>query len=363
MKRFIIDHIDPLGQGVYKENTDIHFIPKTLPGESGSFKILNSSKGVHFGQLIEIEEKSQFRIEPKCPLFSECNGCSYLHTSFENEHDIKKSIYKRMIDYNFPTEKPIELITNGERFNYRNRVQLHYDTKQKKLGYKKRKSKFIINIDNCIIADIEIQKKLKTLQENANWINYLPKKHKPIGHLELFLKDGEVQLIWNKKYSDGGFTQVNTLVNQLLQNKISELYDNKNYKILDLFGGRGNLVKTLNTAKKLSVDIYPDGVPSGDFLHLDLFNESALSEFRKNYDSQFDTLFIDPPRSGFKDLEKWSKTLKPHEIFYVSCNPQTMGRDLRALTDTYKVQNIFLIDFFPGTSHYEAAVRLTKIAK
>jgi 23S rRNA (uracil1939-C5)-methyltransferase len=363
MKRFIIDHIDPLGQGVYKENTDIYFIPKTLPGESGSFKTLNSSKGVHFGQLISVEEKSEFRIEPECPLFSECNGCSYLHTDFENEHNLKKNIYKRVIDYNFPSDKPIELISNGERFNYRNRVQLHYDTKQKRLGYKKRKSKFIINIDNCLIADIAIQKKLKSLQENANWIHLLPKKHKATGHLELFVKGDEVQLIWNKKYSDGGFTQVNTLVNQLLQNKISDIYHNKNHKILDLFGGRGNLVNPLATTKKLSIDIYPDGAPPGDFLHLDLFKESALSEFTEKHENDFNILFIDPPRSGFKDLEKWSKTLKPSEIFYVSCNPQTMGRDIRGIMQDYEVGNVFLIDFFPGTSHYEAAVRLTKRTK
>ncbi len=45
---FLIDHIDPLGQGVFKKDDQIFFIPKTLPGEEGEAEILKSKKNLHF---------------------------------------------------------------------------------------------------------------------------------------------------------------------------------------------------------------------------------------------------------------------------------------------------------------------------
>ena len=75
MKEFIIDHIDPLGQGVFKEDEKIYFIPKTLPGESGTFEVKKSSKGVHFGQLKDLSKTSPDRIQAECKFFEKCGGC------------------------------------------------------------------------------------------------------------------------------------------------------------------------------------------------------------------------------------------------------------------------------------------------
>ena len=56
LRKFIIDHIDPLGQGVFKQDGEIFFIPKTLPNEEGDFEVLKSSKGVNFGKLVKLEK-------------------------------------------------------------------------------------------------------------------------------------------------------------------------------------------------------------------------------------------------------------------------------------------------------------------
>ncbi len=50
-KDFLIENIDPLGQGVSKTNNEIFFIKKTLPGESGIAEITSQKKGVSFGVL------------------------------------------------------------------------------------------------------------------------------------------------------------------------------------------------------------------------------------------------------------------------------------------------------------------------
>ena len=83
--QFKIDHMDPLGQGVYKSDDQVFFIPKTLPGEEGEFRINKKRKGVHFCSLAKLTSTSDQRITPVCPHFEECNGCHYLHTNYPEE--------------------------------------------------------------------------------------------------------------------------------------------------------------------------------------------------------------------------------------------------------------------------------------
>ena len=97
MMKFIIDHIDPFGQGVFKSGKDIYFIPKTLPGEKGSFKVLKKSKGVHFCELISVENPSELRVKPECTHFSKCNGCHYLHTNYQSELNFKKGSFEKLL--------------------------------------------------------------------------------------------------------------------------------------------------------------------------------------------------------------------------------------------------------------------------
>ena len=91
--QFLIDHIDPLGQGVFKSDEKVYFIPKTLPGETGNASIVKSSKGVYFATLNQINQASAIRTQNSCPHFDRCNGCQFLHTDYENEIDFKSTTF------------------------------------------------------------------------------------------------------------------------------------------------------------------------------------------------------------------------------------------------------------------------------
>ena len=170
MKEFIIDHIDPLGQGVFKEDEKIYFIPKTLPGESGTFEVKKSSKGVHFGQLKDLSKTSPDRIQAECKFFEKCGGCQFQHTSFENETSIKLQSFKRTLSKLNIVDLQVNIIKDHNRFQYRNRVQVHYDLNQKKLGFFQVRSKNIIEIDKCLLIDPTLQEHFSALISNDYWI-------------------------------------------------------------------------------------------------------------------------------------------------------------------------------------------------
>jgi 23S rRNA (uracil1939-C5)-methyltransferase len=70
---------------------------------------------------------------------------------------------------------------------------------------------------------------------------------------------------------------------------------------------------------------------------------------------------VDPPRPGLhpvmvKTLLDWSVPW----LFYVSCNPESLARDLRALRERYDILDVQPMDFFPHTDHIETAVRLRR---
>ena len=74
-----------------------------------------------------------------------------------------------------------------------------------------------------------------------------------------------------------------------------------------------------------------------------------------------DVVFMDPPRAGSdKRFLSSVVTLSPERIVYISCNPETLERDLRYLVNNgYEVKKMCPVDMFPFTLHCEMVVMLT----
>jgi tRNA/tmRNA/rRNA uracil-C5-methylase (TrmA/RlmC/RlmD family) len=69
-------------------------------------------------------------------------------------------------------------------------------------------------------------------------------------------------------------------------------------------------------------------------------------------------VLLDPPRTGAAALLEPLARLRAPQIIYVSCDPHTLIRDLRALIAyRYKLSQLRAFDFFPHTHHVELAVR------
>ena len=73
------------------------------------------------------------------------------------------------------------------------------------------------------------------------------------------------------------------------------------------------------------------------------------------------TVIVDPPRGGLEpNVPKWLAASGAPRILYVSCDPATLVRDLRAMTQTYEVESVRWFDMFPRTARFETLAVLRK---
>ena len=82
-------------------------------------------------------------------------------------------------------------------------------------------------------------------------------------------------------------------------------------------------------------------------------------KFITNYDEDIDVLIMDPPRSGSDETflsTVINKGIK--KIVYISCNPETLARDIAYLNKFYQVTYVQPVDMFPMTAHVETIVKL-----
>jgi 23S rRNA (uracil1939-C5)-methyltransferase len=363
---FKVDYIDNLGQGVSRQTDKITLLNRVLPGESGQASIQAEQSKIIFAKPYSFDTTSSYRVIPACPHFDHCQGCHFLHTSYDYEQQIKHLAYSKLFRKWLEPEA-INFVGSEKRDHYRTRIQLHYDVKKALLGYQTRDG--ILPVPNCKLPTLEIQRELQELYHQNAWTKLLPKKQPLKGHLELSINNDKVEVVWNKAYAQGGFTQVNRPMNQkilhALHQNIAQIANEDTY-IVDLFGGKGNLTKNLSFPTKV-VDYLDKKLVDQElashqsYLSLNIYDKNAENILANSLTRMPDILIVDPPRSGLKNLNDFIQALKPKHIIYISCSPNTLSRDLKSIESQYKLTDLSFFDFFPSTYHLEAFAALSRL--
>ncbi|QNM92467.1 tRNA (uridine(54)-C5)-methyltransferase TrmA [Aliarcobacter cryaerophilus] len=183
-------------------------------------------------------------------------------------------------------------------------------------------------------------------------------------------------------YEENGFTQPNTSVNiQMIEWVLNNTKDS-NKDLCELYCGGGNFTIPLSKkfSKVLATEISKTSIKSAlrncslnginniEFIRMsseefvEALNEVRVFNRLKNIDLKsydFDTIFMDPPRSGLDDTTR-TLAKKFENIIYISCNPETLHRDLEELLKTHKIVRFSLFDQFAYSEHIECGVILEK---
>lgn len=167
------------GEGVAKIDSYPIFIEGALRGEKVKVKIVKVNKNFAYGKLLEVIEKSEGRVEPKCKYFKKCGGCKLQHMNYETQLDFKwervKDCIKKIGGLSEDlVEYPIGMEENP--YKYRNKVQLPIGMDKSKpvLGFYAPRSHDIIDIEECLIQEEDANKISKITREWIEEFNIMP---------------------------------------------------------------------------------------------------------------------------------------------------------------------------------------------
>ena len=176
------------------------------------------------------------------------------------------------------------------------------------------------------------------------------------------------------RISPSSFYQINPVQTEILYNTAIEFARlDKNSAVIDAYCGTGTIgiaaAKHAGsvTGVELNGDAVKDAVFNAKRNKIDniAFVKSDAGEFMLEAARQGETadvVFMDPPRAG-SDRKFLSSlvTLAPKTVVYISCNPETLARDLAFLVKNgYKAGKIQPVDMFPFTNHIETVVLLSQ---
>lgn len=176
------------------------------------------------------------------------------------------------------------------------------------------------------------------------------------------------------RISPKSFYQVNPVQTEKLYGKAMEYAQLTGREtVLDAYCGTGTigLIASDRAAQVIGVELNPDAVR--DAVTNARCNQVSNIQFYTNDAGQFllematqevklDVLFLDPPRSGSsEEFLRAALAMKPERIVYISCNPETLVRDLRILRKGgYQVQKSVGVDMFPFTDNLESVCLLSR---
>jgi 23S rRNA (uracil1939-C5)-methyltransferase len=380
-----IEKIVPNGFGLaFAEGLTV-FVSLAAPGDRVRVRITQQKGKTAFAEITEILEPSKDRIAPPCVYFGRCGGCDFMQLNYEAQLRAKIEILRdslvRIGKIDYPGE--IRIIESPRELRYRARAQWHLDTRRQRIGYFRRSSHDIIDVENCPIITEELQTTLENLRARVDWQSFWAERVEieaansgaqvSVYSSEIVEPTVEIYFALHENryfYDARSFFQGNPFLIEALVE--TALRDFNGGTALDLYCGVG--LFTLPLARRFEKVF---GVEA---------NEKAVASARRNLEiarletgeiaadavgdwlaenaddlPRIDFLLLDPPRAGAEreTIENILK-IKPARISYVSCEPSTLARDLRLLcTDgAYRIESVTALDLFPQTHHVETVVHL-----
>lgn len=391
-----ITKLDNQGRGISYYKDKIMFIKNALPDETVNITNIQEKNKYYLADTLDITTESVNRVIPKCPYYNICGGCNLAHTNPDYEDEYKKKKIEEILRRYANLNIEVKFIKNDKELFYRNKISLKIV--EGKWGYFNESTHELCEIQNCLIAsnslnEIIKQKELFNIKNGLVTIrcNYEDKilidittKDK-VNFNKDKLPNNIVGIIVNNKclygktyfydYIDdlkfkvsyNSFFQVNNYMASCIFNVLRNNLSGKN--LLDLYCGVGTLGLSLKAKYECIYGIEKNENAIEDAKANALSNDirnayyfaGDTSKILKKINEYFDTIIVDPPRSGLnKETIDEILTLNPESLCYVSCDPMTLARDLKILQEKYKVTKVNALNMFPKTYHVETVCILEK---
>lgn len=399
----------PFGVGHLEGKTVM--VANTAPGDIVEIEMASDRRDYARGRLQQVIRPGTARRDPPCAFLPRCGGCDWQQIAYADQVRLKGELIAAEFRRGLGIEiDPVDLVTPASaEFGYRSRIRLRTGAGGQ-LGFYELGSNSFVPIDRCIVAtpDLRLPDELvRILGKRCREIElvggvsgqvivaYLdgPPRNSDVTHAGRIVAsdshtsgivlraEGKRQVIGDATIrlevepgceleADADlFSQVNREQNLRLVATVIEMAAlAKGSRLLDLFCGAGNF--SLPAARRgaevtgvdtddLSVGAARRNAEKAGFASARFFGMRAAetTQFLMRARYRPDVVVIDPPRTGAADLMDLIARLRPERAVYVSCDPSTLVRDLRTLSDRhYEISRVQAFDFFPNTHHVEVAV-------
>lgn len=405
------------GDALTRRDGKVYFVADALPGETVTAEIYQDKERFAKARVLTRVAAPSYASEAPCPYADRCGGCQWQRVPYAMQQQWKAGFIEDALQRigGIPAGSyPFAMHGSPETLHYRNRIDVKWQITSDgtvRIGYFAKSSHDLVSIEECKIADERINQVLQTcltlkfpkrerlfqssleFQVIADdrvlvsgqdipagfWQDF---KEIVQGHAELGgrLILNSVDFVLLEEWDGlrfhtraGQFQQVNLPANRFLRAWVRDFArQHKVQNALDLYCGSGNLSLALarEGIQIFGVEAYAPSIEAA----VHNARDNSLKAHYAVGDAQdihqlfpalpdLDLLIVDPPRRGMAEAVEPVLQLAASRIIYVSCDPNTLARDLKIiLAAGYVLENAMGLDFFPQSYHVETVCVLKKKA-
>lgn len=421
-----IDSLAFGGKGVSRADGKVLFVSGAVPGDLAICRLVKEKKRYAEAELVELVEPSVSRRKPPCPVADRCGGCQWQFLHYADQCRWKESIFRDLLQRQAGSDpvRILPIVPAHDEWHYRSRVQFKcFQSKGRFLtGFFRPNSHFVVDIDSCPVVAADLNSTLGLIKSHladspyASVISQIDMGLGADGHVRVVLhalrdqgelaeycrpladesdfslflqteRNGKRQHVCGPvdlqiavdtpplslAYGPGGFAQINLQQNRTLLDAVLQAAQLTGTEtVLDLYCGMGNFSLPLarRAGRVVGVEDHASSIAKGrenaeaNGIHNISFECRPAEGFLTGpgQENHYDLVLLDPPRSGAFAVMEELLNHRPYKIIYISCDPATLARDLKALLEgEYRLVSSRPFDMFPQTYHIESLTVLERV--
>ena len=332
------------GRGIGRlADGQVVFVPFVAAGETVTVQTVRRHKGYLEARLVSVDEASTARVEPRCPYFGRCGGCSYQHLTGDEQRRIKQEqvaqVLRRIGKFREP---PVSaMVASPVDYEYRNRITVH--VRDGAIGFFGQDARELVDVAQCPIAEPAVNRALAQFRAHP------------------YLREGHCTLRNDNRRRT--FHQTNDAAAVDLLRVVARFAEQGTWRhLIDAYCGAGFFARHLRTRFETVTGLERDPRAVEEARKLAGPHESyvagdvgtTLADILNETVSSDTLLIVDPPAEGLSaEVRRAILERPPGAVIYVSCEPSTLARDLAQLANAYELISVTPLDMFPQTAQIE----------
>ena len=356
-----------------------------IPGEEVVSEVVRERQDYAAALVVEVLEPSEHRTVPPCPLFGQCTGCQWQHVDYTHQLQMKQQVVEVALRSVAGFEAPPVMPTRAspDLYGYRNHARFTVGRRHGELGFVNRESRRYVAVYKCLLMDPAINNAIEQLQGKCAETSQLSIRY-GVNTGDLLVqpalkRDGLPLDTGQKHYQESlcgrefriaasSFFQVNTRQAVYMVDLVKRELDLPHDGLLvDAYAGVGVFAILLAPYVKSVVAIEEsesavrDGMANAEGLGNVRFLQGKTEEVLAQIEGTPHGVILDPPKAGCRiEALEALMDLGPQRLVYVSCEPETLARDLKVLCQgPFRLDRVQPIDMFPQTHHVECIATLS----